>query len=315
MATRTPTLQPRSQRHRDWGNYATAADLPNASGAPLAAGDFVLEVGDTAYVSADTQRYHCTAVGTVGGGDAVWASGGGGGGATDAFRTGPSALRQLLPVGAGTNALSAIGLSALGGSGASGRTFNPASAVYLERQLRFGFTTSTVANSTASQRGSRQFAKGESPRMKFTVGFGGSAIGTGRYLVCVADTASQYWSGATEPSSLALELVGIALDSGDANVQVIHNDGAGACTKIDLGAAFARAANMVLEVELTFTSGGGITYAITRLDTGATASGTIATDMPADTAGLAFGYECSTDATGTVRALLDFLGFIMTDGT
>lgn len=81
MALRTPPLQPRSGFSFNWGNFATSADLPNASGNPLGAGTFgILEIGDTAYSVADGARYTCTAVGTVGGGDAVWASGGGGGG-------------------------------------------------------------------------------------------------------------------------------------------------------------------------------------------------------------------------------------------
>lgn len=81
MSTRTPPLQTRSQFNRSWGNFATAADLPNASGAPLAAPFFsILEVGDTAYSVADGATYTCTSVGTAGGGDAVWSSGGGGGG-------------------------------------------------------------------------------------------------------------------------------------------------------------------------------------------------------------------------------------------
>jgi hypothetical protein len=72
MATRTPTVQARSQHHRDWGNYANGTTaLPNQSANPLAAATFgILEVGDTAYAAG--ARYTCTAVGTVGGGDAVW---------------------------------------------------------------------------------------------------------------------------------------------------------------------------------------------------------------------------------------------------
>lgn len=102
MATRTPPLQTRSQFGRDWGNYATAADLPNASGAPLGAPFFsILEVGDTAYSVADGATYTCTNVGTAGGGDAVWSSGGGGGGGTNAsYLTGATNEESL--TGGGT---------------------------------------------------------------------------------------------------------------------------------------------------------------------------------------------------------------------
>lgn len=73
MSTRTPNLQTRSQYQRNWGNYATSADLPNATGLPLAANEFSkLEAGDQAYSVGDAATYTCTAVGTVGGGDATW---------------------------------------------------------------------------------------------------------------------------------------------------------------------------------------------------------------------------------------------------
>jgi hypothetical protein len=73
MAAKTPTLQARSQYSRDWGNYATAADLPNASGNALANPYFTqLEVGDTAYVTGTTQQYVCTSKGTLSGADATW---------------------------------------------------------------------------------------------------------------------------------------------------------------------------------------------------------------------------------------------------
>lgn len=84
MALRTPPLQARSRFHAYWGSYATANDLPNAPGNPLAAAAFVLEAGDVAYSVADATLYVCTAQGTAGGGDATWSSLGGGGGAAGA---------------------------------------------------------------------------------------------------------------------------------------------------------------------------------------------------------------------------------------
>lgn len=71
MASRTPGLQGRSQYHRDWGNFTALSLLPNASGAPLAAADFVLEAGDTAYVDVIGFCY-CVSPGGAGLGDAVW---------------------------------------------------------------------------------------------------------------------------------------------------------------------------------------------------------------------------------------------------
>lgn len=77
MSTTTPSLQTRSQYNRDWGNFATIADVPNGSGNALANPYFSqLEVGDTAYVTGTSQKVVCTAVGSVSGSDAVWAAAG-----------------------------------------------------------------------------------------------------------------------------------------------------------------------------------------------------------------------------------------------
>ena len=74
MAKRTPGLQDRSTYPRDWGNWPTPADLPNATGAPLTDPQYQhLEAGDVAYVfGTDAGRYHCVAPGASGVGDAVW---------------------------------------------------------------------------------------------------------------------------------------------------------------------------------------------------------------------------------------------------
>lgn len=78
MATRTPGLQNRSQYGSYWGQYASAADLPNASGNPLANPYFAqLEAGDIAFVTGGT-LYVCISAGTLSGSDAVWSAAGGG---------------------------------------------------------------------------------------------------------------------------------------------------------------------------------------------------------------------------------------------
>lgn len=71
MASRTPPLQGRSQFHSHWGEFASAAALPNGSGAPLPATQFVLQAGDLAYVTG-SGVYYCVSPGVAGGADAVW---------------------------------------------------------------------------------------------------------------------------------------------------------------------------------------------------------------------------------------------------
>ncbi len=91
-----------------------------------------------------------------------------------------------------------------------------------------------------------------------------------------------------EPST-SVSCIIMGWDAADTNIQIMHNDSAGTCTKIDLGAAFpVPTVNREHLYELAMYSPKGITqtvaWMVTDLISGATASGTIATDMPAATA-------------------------------
>ena len=84
MANRQPggsTLFPDGQVREEygnyWGAYATAAELPNASGNVLVLADFVLEAGDTGFVTG-VGAFTCTSAGAAGAGDAVWTQTGAG---------------------------------------------------------------------------------------------------------------------------------------------------------------------------------------------------------------------------------------------
>lgn len=79
MAARTPHIQNRNQFHRDWGNYASLLDMPNAAGMPLPDPNYsLLEPGDTAFSQATGQLCICINAGSISGGDAVWIAVGGG---------------------------------------------------------------------------------------------------------------------------------------------------------------------------------------------------------------------------------------------
>lgn len=88
-----------------------------------------------------------------------------------------------------------------------------------------------------------------------------------------------------QPSSL-LSSVFMGWDAADTNIQIMHNDGAGACTKIDLGASFPVPLvdrTSLYELELTSPAGvtQSVTYLVTDLISGATATGTVTTNLPA----------------------------------
>jgi len=78
--------------------------------------------------------------------------------------------------------------------------------------------------------------------------------------------------------------LGVGWDSADTNMQVMHNDASGACTKVDLGASFPVPTvdrSKLYELEMTCAPGGNVEWLVTDIGTGATVSGTISTDMPA----------------------------------
>jgi hypothetical protein len=83
-------------------------------------------------------------------------------------------------------------------------------------------------------------------------------------------------------------------DGTDANLQVMHNDATGTCTKIDLGANFPanRTAGAVMTTMYAVEIYNGVRetsvkYRVTNLETGNVAEGTITTNLPATTQGLA----------------------------
>jgi hypothetical protein len=82
--------------------------------------------------------------------------------------------------------------------------------------------------------------------------------------------------------STLLNQICLATDSADANLQIMHNDGAGASTKIDLGANFP-ARNLTTVYEVTFfaePNGSDVKYRVVNMATGNIATGTISSDLP-----------------------------------
>ncbi|MFN3577496.1 MAG: hypothetical protein ACK4TJ_11020, partial [Tabrizicola sp.] len=90
-----------------------------------------------------------------------------------------------------------------------------------------------------------------------------------------------------DPSTLT-NICGMGWDSGDANIQFLHNDGSGTATKIDLGASFPRPTvdrSSLYEIALFAPPGTPqiLHYEVTDLVSGASASGSVTTDIPAAT--------------------------------
>lgn len=152
-------------------------------------------------------------------------------------------------------------------------------------------TSTTAANNVGS------FRSGNAQDEVYA-GSGGSAAAAGFYSRIVFGTpvvvaGERFFAGfalnaaeagTADPSAL-LNCFGVAKDGADTNYQIIHNDGAGAATKIDTGLAFA--ANKYFELELSVPSGGGSwDYVLRDMDTGTLYTGSINTNIPANDVGL-----------------------------
>ena len=98
--------------------------------------------------------------------------------------------------------------------------------------------------------------------------------------------------GNAEPSN-TLACILLAYDSTDTNMQIMHNDNTGTCTKIDLGANFPARTNAtdLYRLELFCEANGTeINYRVTRLNTGHQVSGVLTTNIPSSASPLTLGF-------------------------
>lgn len=155
----------------------------------------------------------------------------------------------------------------------------------------------------------------------------GNAAGLGGFLISerwapatgVATATHRGWAGLgsstsaptdVEPSS-QINIIGMGWDAADANVQMMTNDGTGTATKIDLGATFpvptANYTNVYEQTLFCPQNGGTVYYEVRELSTGASAIGSLATDLPANTTLLNTRGYCSVGGTNSV------VGFTLKD--
>jgi hypothetical protein len=87
--------------------------------------------------------------------------------------------------------------------------------------------------------------------------------------------------GNVEPSTVT-NMIGVGFDTGETTFRLMHNDGSGTATKVDLGANFpvTQAAN-IYELRLHCLPAGNVFYSLHRKNTGDIAIGEITTDLPA----------------------------------
>ena len=155
----------------------------------------------------------------------------------------------------------------------------------LSSMRRWRWTSAATANSAAEGRTNTYLVwRGDSP------GLGGWYY-TCRWALS-SSTANQQvaiglWgsTGATSTSIVPSDLTNcifVGWDSADTYLQIMHNDGSGTCTKIDLGSNFpTNSPDSIYEfVMFAPPNGSSVFYRLVLLNTGDIAEGEITTDLP-----------------------------------
>jgi hypothetical protein len=205
----------------------------------------------------------------------------------------------------GVTAISSLGVALTVTGTAAART--PASTGWLDSQNRVGIITAAGAGSVAGIN--------DTALMHFL----GNASNRGGFLfiqrfglpTVVAD--ERYFFGFrasvaaptdVDPSTLT-DVIGIGVDGTDANLQVMHNDAAGAATKVNLGASFPpRTAGVAYELVLEcLRNATVVNYSVRRLDVvGTPARGVLSSNLPLNTAFLGRYGFISNNATASAIA-------------
>lgn len=112
----------------------------------------------------------------------------------------------------------------------------------------------------------------------------GVTNGSHRFFMGVIES----FGGSDVNPSTQIRIAGIGYDAADTQVQFMYNDASGTATKIALGASFPKPnADRAFTYRLRLYSPPGTTqslsYEVTYLETGAVATGTVITDLPATT--------------------------------
>lgn len=135
---------------------------------------------------------------------------------------------------------------------------------------------------------------------------------TMRCAVGLFPSASISMTSFFDTSASHLNSVFMGADSSDTNMQIMHNDGSGNCTKVDLGSSFPKTAGVLYRVVFEAASNGStVDYTVTRLDSAASASGTLSSNLPGSTTQMnvqwAFGnFTTAANASGAVmRAMVE----------
>lgn len=173
-------------------------------------------------------------------------------------------------------------------------------------------TSAATANSASELRVAQTFCyRGDAPGLGgffATFRFGCSSAVVGQRLIVGLLSSTAAISTSQSPSSLT-SCVFMGNDSGDANMQIMYNDASGTCTKVNLGASFPppnSTNNAIYELTLFAKANDTqIGWRAQRLDSPASVSGTITSDLVPSTTFLAPHLYCNNNGVASL-VILDF---------
>jgi len=190
-------------------------------------------------------------------------------------------------------------------TGGTARTFSDTS-IYTRRQ-RLGLVTATTGNAAQMRQTIAYFNRNSN--LLFIIGLGFAENCTNPNVRAFAGVCANLGVfGNTEPTAL-LNCIGLAKLTTSNNLHVIHNDGSGTATAIDLGVNFpSNTVETDFYILIGETNGSNINYTVNRVNTGGVATGTITTDLPSPSTALNLGYYVVQNTGANTNTGIDFFG-------
>lgn len=182
---------------------------------------------------------------------------------------------------------------------------------YFSSMRKYGVISSAVAGQMMGLNGGTEYQVNIGTGFYHSISFGvadAANVADARMSVGVISTATV---ANVNPSTLT-DCIMLGNDSGEANLQIMHNDNSGVCTKIDLGANFPSNTRNTdwYQFEL-FCKGNEdvVYYRVTRKNTGHVVIGIITTNLPAQTQGIGLHFKRGngTDALAVRLAFGQFI--------
>lgn len=202
---------------------------------------------------------------------------------------------------ASLNNLEGVGFTVAGGTS---RSFADTS-VYTRRQ-RLGLTVAVTGNLGQARQTITYFNRNSNLHVLIGMGFAENCNNANVRAFAGISTTTLFSN--VEPTAL-LNCFGIAKLTTSNNLHLVHNDGSGTATSVDLGASFP---SNTIETDLYLleikTNGSNLDYVVTRVNTGDTASGSVSTDIPAATQALNMGMYVVQSTGANTTTGIDYFG-------